>query len=472
MGFWEFSLNMKDAWIYIGIISVVFLLANTLRRKVKIIQRSLLPTAIIGGVLMLLLKSFGLFDKLVNVSEMDKFMEAITYHTLGLGVIALTLKSTEKVKSKQAKVDVFNAGLITVNTYLIQAIIGVTITVLLSITFLKDLFPASGFILPLGFGQGSGQALTFGRIFQDEYGFNGGASFGLTIATIGFLVACFVGVGHTVIMRKRKKITTVASGELFTSTEVIASPNEVPVTETVDRMSIQVGLIVLVYFITFLFMYGINSLNIGKFGEDTLKPMIWGFNFLIGSLFGAGLKFVFKKLRAKNLMTRDYPNDYLLNRISGFMFDLMIITGTAAIQINVLKSLIFPLIMICVIGTIVTYFYVRALSYRLFPTYQEEAFLSLFGMLTGTTSTGMILLREVDPHFKTPSSNNLIYQSFYAIALGFPLFYLLGVAPKGLTETIISLVIVILMFIAFNILLFRKQIFRKKVKIAANNIKN
>jgi ESS family glutamate:Na+ symporter len=142
----------------------------------------------------------------------------------------------------------------------------------------------------------------------------------------------------------------------------------------------------------------------------------------------------------------------------------MIIAGTAAINIVVLKSLILPLILICLVGVILTYFYVRKLSYLTFPSYPEEAFLSLFGMLTGTTSTGMILLREVDPKFETPAANNLVYQSFYAIALGFPLFFLLGIAPRGLTETIVSLVIVIAMFIFFNIVLFRNRIFKKKAK--------
>jgi ESS family glutamate:Na+ symporter len=462
-GFWDFKIDSFDAWVAFGIIAVVFLLSNSLRRKVGFVRKSLIPTAMISGLIILFFKSIGVFDKLLDVEKTDALMEAITYHALGLGVIAVTLKSGQKKTASRQK-EIFNAGLITVNTYLLQAIIGVVITVGLSLTIQKGLFPAAGFILPLGYGQGSGQALNFGRIFETSYGFNGGASFGLTVATIGFLVACLVGVGHIVVMRRRGKIVLTEEKPEFVSTEVIASPNEVPVTETVDRMTIQVILILLVYFLTFLFMYGVQNLPLGNFGTNTLKPMIWGFNFLIGSIFGSLLKVLFKFLKKHNLMTRDYPNDYLLNRISGFMFDLMIIAGTAAINIVVLKSLILPLILICLVGVILTYFYVRKLSYLTFPSYPEEAFLSLFGMLTGTTSTGMILLREVDPKFETPAANNLVYQSFYAIALGFPLFFLLGIAPRGLTETIVSLVIVIAMFIFFNIVLFRNRIFKKKAK--------
>jgi ESS family glutamate:Na+ symporter len=264
-------------------------------------------------------------------------------------------------------------------------------------------------------------------------------------------------------MRKKGVIKEVQKVD-FTSTEIIASPNEVPVTEAVDRMTIQVTLILFVYSLVFLLIYGVYQLDLGNFGENTLKPLVRGFNFLFGSLFAILLKVVFRKLREKNIMTRDYPNDYILNRISGFMFDLMILAGIAAIKIEVLKGLIIPLIVICVIGVVVTYFYVRKLSYMLFPGYEEAAFVSLFGMLTGTTSTGMILLREVDPLFETPAAPNLVYQSFYAIAFGFPLFALLGYAPRGVKETIISGVVIVAMFIVFNVIMLRDYIFKKKAK--------
>lgn len=461
--FWEFSVNTLDIWIYTGIIVVIFLLSNTLRRKVGFIRNSLLPTAVIGGLIVLLIKSFGIFDSLFNVEEMDNFMEAITYHTLGLGVIAVTLKSNKREKNKNANKQIFNSGLLTVNTYLIQAIVGTVIVLALVGTIMPDLFSASGLLLPLGYGQGSGQAASFGGVFEDDYGFVGGTSFGLTIAAVGFLVACLIGVLHIYIMRKRGIIKQVEKVD-FTSTEVITSPNEVPVTEAVDRMTIQVALIMLVYFLVFLAIYGIYKLDLGKFGENTLKPLIRGFNFLLGSIFAILLKVLFKKLRDKNIMTRDYPNDYILNRISGLMFDIMIIAGIAAIKIEVLKGLIVPLVIICVMGALVTYFYVRKLSYMLFPGYEEAALVSLFGMLTGTTSTGMILLREVDPHFETPAATNLVYQSFYAIAFGFPLFALLGYAPKGTKETIISLVVIVVMFVVFNLLMLKDFIFKKKVK--------
>ena len=78
--------------------------------------------------------------------------------------------------------------------------------------------------------------------------------------------------------------------------------------------------------------------------------------------------------------------------------------------------------------------------------------MAMYGMLTGTASTGVILLREIDPEFKTPVSDNLVYQNFPAIILGFPLMLLANLAPES---PMLTVLIFVGMFIALNIILFR-----------------
>lgn len=464
MSFWAFEVSFFDFFILISILGVIFLVANVLRRKVNFLRKSLIPTAVIGGIIMLLLKTIGLFDQILDIPRSNQVLEAMTYHTLALGFIAIALKNNDKEKTRKRQREIMDAGLITVNTYAIQGIVGITITIILAVTISSGLLPAAGLLLPMGFGQGSGQALNFGTMFEGApFNFVGGASFGLTIAAIGFLVACLMGVAHIIGLRKKNRIKTFTEEESMSTTEVISSPNEVPLSESVDRLTLQLVLILFVYSVTFLFMYMVEQLSIGDFGTNTVKPLIWGFNFLLGSIFAIVIKQSFKFLKRKNIMTRDYPNNYLLNRLSGAMFDIMIIAGIGAIEISLLKSLVLPLLLITGTGAVVTYFYVGKTTKYAFPDYPHEAFVSLFGTLTGTASTGMILLREVDPRFETPAANNLVFQSFYAIAFGFPLFLLVGFAPQGIVEAIISLGILIVMVIFFNVLLFRKKLFKKKV---------
>jgi ESS family glutamate:Na+ symporter len=87
----------------------------------------------------------------------------------------------------------------------------------------------------------------------------------------------------------------------------------------------------------------------------------------------------------------------------------------------------------------------------------------MYGMLTGTASTGVILLRELDGTFETPASDNLVYQTLPAIAFGFPMMLLATIAPQ---KPVMTWIIFVVFFCAMNILLFRSLIFRRKGKTA------
>jgi len=85
----------------------------------------------------------------------------------------------------------------------------------------------------------------------------------------------------------------------------------------------------------------------------------------------------------------------------------------------------------------------------------------MYGMLTGTASTGMLLLHELDPEYKTPAADNLVFQNFPAIVFGFPLMLLATLAPK---EPELTFAILVGFFIVMNIILFRRSIFRRRKK--------
>ena len=315
MNFWDYS--VWEFLLQIGFLLIIMLVANTLRRKIPFLRKSLLPTAVIGGFLALAIKSAGVFESgFIN----NDIMEIITYHTLALGFISITLKTSKEKITKEQNVDIFNSGIITVGTYLLQAVIGLGLTLLLSYTLFPNLFKASGLLLPLGFGQGSGQAYNFGNIYEG-YGFTEGASFGLSIAAVGFIFACVGGVIYLNIMRKKGKIQNIKSATQHYVSEEIESPNEIPLTEAVDKFSIQVAFVCLVYVLTYLFMKGVTYIIelgvLGDFGYKTLKPLIWGFNFVFGTLFAIIVKLILKKLQKRGLMKRVYINNFMLNRIGG-----------------------------------------------------------------------------------------------------------------------------------------------------------
>ncbi len=454
--FWDFSV-----WGWLNVISVLMLslfAANILKRSIKVLKKSLIPASVLGGAILIvvaiiykLITKEVMFDTAFFGGNGTDTLEILTYHALALGFIASTFKSSKAKLTKKRSIEIFNTGVTTVATYLLQAVLGLGIT-LISAIIIKDMFPAAGVLLPFGYGQGTGQALNYGTIYETDFGFDGGKTFGLTIAALGFLSACIGGVIHLAILKRREKVTTKNDDESILLSE-IQSKDEIPLHGSMDKFTTQIALIISAYFLTYMLMMLLGHLLPG------MKSVIYGFNFLLGvisaTLINAFLGFLYKK----NIIKKKVSNDFLMTRASNFFFDLMVVAGVAAIRLDKLEKYWGIIIILGVVGLVSTYFYNLYIAKKLFPEYENEQFLTMYGMLTGTASTGIILLREIDGEFKTPASDNMVYQNFPAIVFGFPLMLLATLAPK---KPILTLIILVLFFIVMNIVLFRSFIFKKK----------
>lgn len=457
--FWEFN-----TWGIISIFAVIFLallVANILKTTIPFLKNSLMPASVLGGVVLLLISLIYtlvtgeiLFDSALFGGNGTAVLEIITYHALALGFIAQSLKLSEKKLNKKRAVEIFNTGTTTVATYLLQGVVGMVITIVAGL-FIKDFFIASGVILPFGYGQGTGQAMNYGNIFETDHGFFGGKNFGLTIAALGFLSASIGGVIYLNIQKRRGKLKRSTITERKASVENYCDPNEIPLNGNMDKLTVQLALITLAYAITYALMYGIGELLPG------MKSTIYGFNFLFGVLSATLIKTIFNFLKKKKVLKYQYVNNYLLSRVSNLFFDVMIVAGIAAINLLLIREYWHVLIVLGIIGLVVTLFYTKFVAKKLFPEYSEEQFLATYGMLTGTASTGMILLREIDEDFSTPVADNLVYQNFPAIVFGFPIMLLVPFAP---VKPYLVLGILAVAFVVMNIVLFRSKIFKKKVK--------
>ena len=427
----DYSAANVELWaplVQLGIIAGMILLANTLRRKIPFIRKTLMPTAVLGGFLLLFLK----YVNVVNVST--EFLEMLTYHALGIGFIAMALRVPTKDSSSNPIIG-SKSGALIVSTYLVQAIVGLAISLILAYTVMPDLFKASGILLPMAYGQGPGQANNVGATYE-ALGMFGGRSFGMSLAAAGYLCACIVGVVYlNVFNRKGNVKRTVAEDVLSGSVTIdtFQDENEIPIEESVDKLSVQVALIMLVYLLTYLVTWGISSglTAVAPGLGATVSTLLWGFNFIIGSVVAMGCRVVISHLRNRKIMNRQYQNNYLLNRISGLAFDVMIVAGIASINIEQLKGMFLPFILMAVFGGIVTFIYLKVMCQKLYPDYVYEGFFSMYGMLTGTISSGVLLLREIDPGFKTPAANNLVTGSSFGILFGAPVLLLVSMAAKS-----------------------------------------
>ena len=265
----------------------------------------------------------------------------------------------------------------------------------------------------------------------------------------------FVNRGSTRFMCK-----SCLAKDFHVSEELIDQSNpggdEIPDNESVDKFTLQAGFVALAYALSFGFMCLLGVLS------DFTNSIAWGFNFLWASLSAMLIKFVVGGLRKQNLMHRVYINNYQMDRISGFAFDLMIVAGVAAIQINDIRNYILPVVVLSAVGAGITYTYIRKASRECFKGFEHELFLMCFGTMTGTASNGMILIKEVDPGLRTPTSSLYILSNFPAMVMIAPLLFLLGFAGKSLANAIIACAIFFVLWLAYTIFLFRRKIFKKR----------
>lgn len=460
---WDFTMANYDAvWAFmvqLGLLLLFLMLGNIIRRTVPLFRKCLVPSALLGGTVLLcvdiIAKQFGFI--LVD----NRLMQVITYHCLAIGFASMSLK-TEKSSHKTKKIQMFEYGALQGGTYMLQAFVGLGITILLFLAtrYGKDVISyVCGVILPLAFGQGPGNALSWDINFTNiaDAQFAGNGSFGLSLASIGFVVASVFGVLHINIYKRRGSLI-VRNDRPVDEFVDYTNPSgyEIPDSESVDKFTIQAGFVALVYSLALGFMVFLGELS------NFTNSIAWGFNFLWASLAAMLVKFVVKQLRKHNLMHREYINNYQMDRISGFSFDLMIVAGVAAIEINDIKRYILPIVILSLVGMIVTYVYIRLVAKECFKGFEHEFFLMSFGTLTGTASNGMILMKEVDPGLRTPTSSLYILSNFPAMVMIAPLLFLLGFAGQSFTNAVIAWCVFFVLWIIYTVFLFRRRIFKKR----------
>ncbi|MGD9677679.1 MAG: S-layer homology domain-containing protein [Vulcanibacillus sp.] len=436
-------------------LSLFIFLAIFIKQKFKIFNKFLLPTSFVAGFIGLILG-----PEILNLTPFNpKNLETLVYHLMSIGFIALALKERNPGKQSNSS---FNTGITIVSTYLIQGIVGFGITLIFLYTIFPDIFPTFGLLLPLGFGQGPGVAFSIGDQWVSS-GFSDGGQVGLAFSTIGFLWASIGGVIilNYLVRQKKMKHETLENDVIQEIIKEESDPGDIPLSTGLDKITVQICLIGIVYLTAYLTLVGLDSLlkNLGTYGE-TLMSMLWGFQFLFGTVYAIILRLIFDYLKKKEIIIQNYPNNYLLQRISGASFDYMIAASVAALSIVVIKTNLLPLFIITLTGGLVTFGFIYYLSKRIFKVHTLEYILALYGMLTGTLSTGLALLREVDPEFNSQVAENLVFGSAIGLFFGLPLMLILGIPVVGYVDnnpimyvyTLLALVVYLLfLYISYKV---------------------
>jgi len=379
-----------------GFLSIMLLLGIILRNKLRFFQYFLIPSCLLGGILGLVFISTGIVK--IEASALENF----AYHFFNISFISVGLSgSNENEKNTIRGKDYIKGSawmaVIQSISFSLQSVIGVAVVILLGIFGMK-LFPTFGFLVSLGFEEGPGQALSFGKVWE-TIGFEHAATIGLTFAALGFLFSFFVGV-PIANWGIRKGLSTLApsflpkhflKGIIPKDHKKESAGNLTMHSGNIETLAFHAALIGLVYILAYFV-----TLLLGKILPPDVAKMLWGFFFFIGMVIAFLVRISMKKLKIDHLI-----DSGLQRRITGFAVDYLIVSTVMAIQVVVIWKYIIPISIIAVISGFATTLMVIFLGRRLW-SYNIERSVTIYGTVTGTVSSGLLLLRIVDPEFKTP----------------------------------------------------------------------
>ncbi|MBW2592416.1 MAG: hypothetical protein JRE58_05330 [Deltaproteobacteria bacterium] len=385
-----------EPFLEFGFLSIMLIAGVILRANVPILQRFLFPSCLIGGFLGLIVLSTGFID--FDITHFETF--AFHFFIISFISIGLTTSGNQKKESGGNKKMLRGAlwmALIEGVTLPMQAVIGGLFVLLFGLLG-KDLFPTFGFMVPLGFTEGPGQALSFGKVWEG-FGFANAATIGLTFAAIGFFFSFFVGV-PLVNWGIRKGLAADGTRELSRDFLKGIVPREQEKEKAgeltlhsgnVDTIAFQAALIGLVYVLS----YGLVLLLMKVVPPDIGK-MLWGFFFFFGLFIALIVRWMMAVLGVDHLI-----DPGIQKRVTGWAVDFLIVSTVVAIQLIVVWQYILPIAVTSITGGVLTTLVIFYLGKRI-DTLNLERTAAIYGTCTGTVSSGLLLLRIVDPEFKTP----------------------------------------------------------------------
>jgi len=425
--------SFMPVFIALGWISGMLLLGALIRAKIGFFQRFLLPACLIGGIIGFILISFGV----VGVPH-DAFA-LIAFHLFSLGFISVGLTGSSGGTEKNIKKTVIKGSLwmalIWTASLSIQSLTGAGILFGLNKIF-DPIYEGLGFLVGHGFTQGPGQALAISGVWQNSFNIPDAVSFGLAFAAVGFFIAAFIGV-PIATWGLRKGASTHTSKDLSPAFikgvfEKGKSENAGKMTThpaNIDGLAFQLALLLGIYGLTYFECLLLKDYIF----TGVLTKLTFGFIFIYGLMNALIFRAVLNKLKLGYLI-----DDDVQRRITGFMVDFMIVSVFMAVKVTVLWKYIIQILSIVVCTTLITvglilYFGRRAKEYAL------ERTVAIFGYCTGTAASGLLLLRIVDPNFKTPVALEVGFMNAWAVLTVMHVLFLATTVPSPDTLSVIGM---------------------------------
>lgn len=379
-------------------IGVLCCVGMALRRWIPFLRNNLVPATVIAGFLGTLVMNAGLPRLVPDLNA--ELMAGITAQLFTLAFISIGLTHTPRSAGAGGGSGLLRGswamGLTWTLLFSLQALLGFLVVVAVGGPF--DMDPMYGMLAAFAFAQGPGQAVTFGTIFEQQ-GWEGAVPVALAFAAVGFAVSFLVGVPLAKWgMRLGLGRHSVPLGD---SVRRGYYPREEQ-RETMGRVTTFPGNFETLGFhfalmgIAYLGAHGISWLF--AFLPGFLGTTMSGLMFFNGLLAALIVRWALGRLRLGHLL-----DSQLQGKITGFTSDYLVVASFMAVQLAVVAEWLVPILVACAVLTVVTLVVSYLIGQRYGSDHDFERTMGIYGTATGTTPTGLTLVRIIDPRLKTPT---------------------------------------------------------------------
>ncbi len=431
-----------DFLVAFGGLGLLVIAGLALRSRIRLLRSLMLPVSVVGGFVGLALGPYALdltpADTVAVWASLPGILINFVFAALFLGVAIPSAGSLVRIGGPLLRF----AAVVALG----QLAVGMLLTWLVLVPFFgtPELFAS---LLEVGFIGGHGTAAAMTPVFAD-LGFEAGGALGQMSATVGIVVGVVSGLslvhwgvrrGHTSVLESSAEIAD--PGELTTllpEGERTTAATHTTRSGAVDTFTLHVCVTAVAILIGWLLMYGIRSLH----------PSLSGFPLFPLAMIGG----ILVQLGADRTGTALYFDRATFERILGLSLDVLIVAAIASLRLDLFLQNIVPFTLMMIAGIVWTLGAFLLLAPRMIRRDWFEQAIGFYGMSTGVTAIGLMLLRVVDPENRTTGAQAFAAQALVIspmvggglVTVTIPILILnfgLGVVFAGVTALALALVL-------------------------------
>lgn len=365
--------------------ALLLVIAQLIRRKIKLFQNWHIPASVIAG-----LAGLVLGPNVLNVIAFSD--QAGSYSGVLIIMIFSTLLLGYTEKTGNFKSTIWNVRDTFFNNWvwgLFQFSLSILVGWFLSNTFLPNVFEGAGILLTGGFYGGYGYGTTMGGILE-TYGMEGGIALGCTFATIGMFAGILFGMininigmkkGYLRFAKKAADSEEKNSCGMLDGEEQFSIGRATTHPSAMDPLGWHLCLVLVATGGGWLISYYVKKLT------DVYLPEL-----CMSMLFALLLQ---KTMNAAKI--GHYVDKQTVNRIGSTITDFLVFFGLSTISIQVVLQYWQFIVILSVLGVAINMFYFWYIAPRTYLNNWFERAILTFGTYTGVMATGATLLRVVDP---------------------------------------------------------------------------